>query len=204
MKLLLQDNTVLNLHRRRKGTVKIKYGFIYVTINKISDKKYIGKCVYSRKNSWENYLGSGVYLKRAIKKHGKENFERIIIDEAMSEKELRDIEEYYIDMFDAVGSKEFYNLKTTSIGGDTFTTHPEKERTRKLKSYNSSGERNPMYGRPKSKAMIDAVRKSNSKPIEVDGQVYSSLSEYGKLFDMGVTTVSYRLNSPNYPNYKRI
>lgn len=146
-------------------------------------------------------MGSGVYLKRAIKKHGKDSFRRIIIDEADSEDELRDVEEYYIEMFDAINDKGFYNLKASSIGGDTFTNHPEKERIRVLKSYNSSGKRNPMYGRTKSNAMIQAVKKANSKPIEVDGQVYESITQYGKLFDVGISTVCYRLNSPNYPNY---
>ncbi|WP_426043300.1 hypothetical protein [Bacillus pumilus] len=97
-----------------------------MTVNKKNNMRYVGKCVYTRINSWEKYLGSGVYLKRAIRKYGRDNFYRIIIDEADSEEELREIEEYYIDMFDAVSSKEFYNLKGTSIGGDTFTCHPEK------------------------------------------------------------------------------
>ncbi|MEH7652318.1 hypothetical protein [Bacillus safensis] len=174
-----------------------------MTVNKKNNMRYVGKCVYTRINSWEKYLGSGVYLKRAIRKYGRDNFYRIIIDEADSEEELREIEEYYIDMFDAVSSKEFYNLKGTSIGGDTFTYHPEKERIRKLKSRNSSGSRNPMFGIPKTEAMIEATKKANSKPVEIDGEIYRSSTEYGKLFGIGVTTVLYRLNSPNYPNYKR-
>ena len=44
------------------------YGFIYETTNKINGMKYIGKCIYSRQNDWKEYLGSGTYLKRAIKK----------------------------------------------------------------------------------------------------------------------------------------
>ncbi|MEC1584388.1 hypothetical protein P9D80_03290 [Bacillus spizizenii] len=189
---------------QERGTVEIRYGFIYITVNKKSNKRYVGKCVYGRINSWENYLGSGVYLKRAIRKHGRDNFFRIIIDEADSEEELREIEEYYLEMFDAVNSNDFYNLKDTSIGGDTFTHHPEKERIRKLKSYNASGSRNPMYGVPKTKTNIEATRKANSKPVEIDGKIYRSSTEYGRLFGIGVTTVIYRINSPNYPNYKRI
>ncbi|WP_425411978.1 hypothetical protein [Lysinibacillus contaminans] len=69
------------------------YGFIYETINKINGKKYIGKCIYDRINNWENYLGSGVYLKRAIKKYGKENFEKKIICIAYSDDELNQLEE---------------------------------------------------------------------------------------------------------------
>lgn len=166
--------------------------------------KYIGKCVYGRKNSWEKYLGSGVYLKRAISKYGKENFYKIIIDECDSEEELREVEEYYIEQFDAVKSKEFYNIKATSIGGDTFTDNPNKEHTRKLKSINSSGCRNPMYGKPKTQKMIDSVKKANSKPILIDGIEYPSTMEASRILGIGSTTIQYRMDSKNFPNYIRL
>nr|MDF9460612.1 hypothetical protein [Bacillus pumilus] len=60
-----------------------------------------------------------------------------------------------------------------------------------------------MFGVPKTEAMIEATKKANSKLREIDGEIYRSSTEYGKLFGIGVTTVLYRLNSPNYPNYKR-
>jgi hypothetical protein len=43
---------------------------IYKTTNIINGKYYVGKDI----NNSESYLGSGVLLKRAIKKYGKENF----------------------------------------------------------------------------------------------------------------------------------
>ena len=49
------------------------YGFIYITTNNLDGKKYIGQKSYSMPN-WKRYLGSGIYLKRAIKKYGRENF----------------------------------------------------------------------------------------------------------------------------------
>ena len=54
------------------------YHTIYVTTNKINGKKYIGKHQTSDLN--DNYLGSGILLKQAIKKYGKKKFrERNII-----------------------------------------------------------------------------------------------------------------------------
>lgn len=133
--------------------------------------KYVGKCIYDRKAcSWKTYLGSGVYLKRAIKKYGKENFYKIIIDEADNEDELRDIKEYYIDMFDAVKNKDFYNLKNSSMGGNTYDNDKNSERYKKRiekASKATSGKNNPMYGRPKTKKMIDAVKKANSLKVKV-------------------------------------
>lgn len=181
-----------------------KFGFIYITVNKLNNKKYIGKCQYGRKNNWQNYLGSGVYLKRAIEKYGKENFFRIIIDEANSEEELRDIEEYYIDMFDAVNSKDFYNLSPHSIGGDIFSHHPEKERIRGLRIKQMSGSGNHQYGKEKTAKMIESVRKANSKKIEIDGVVYSSGVEASKALNINTTTICYRLSSDKFKNYRRL
>lgn len=166
--------------------------------------RYIGKCQYSRKNGWEKYLGSGVYLKRAIDKYGRENFYKIIIDEAETEEELRDIEEYYINMFDAVRSNLFYNIKETSIGGDVFTTHPRKEEIRAMRVAQMSGKGNHQYGKPKSQKMIESVKKANSKPIEIDGVRYNSISEASKILGIGATTISYRLSSTGFPTYKRL
>ena len=45
---------------------------IYKTTNLINGKIYIGMS----KNKKENYLGSGIYLKYAIDKYGKENFKK--------------------------------------------------------------------------------------------------------------------------------
>ena len=133
--------------------------------------KYIGKCIYDRKAcSWKTYLGSGLYIQRAIEKYGKESFYKIIIDEADNEDELKDIEEYYIDMFDAVKSKDFYNLKNSSIGGNTYGTDKNSDRYKKRiekASKATSGKNNPMYGRPKTQKMIDAVKKANSLKVKV-------------------------------------
>lgn len=182
----------------------MKYGFIYITINKVNNMKYIGKCVYNRKNDWTKYLGSGVYLKRAISKYGKENFCKIIIDECSSEEELREVEEYYINQFNAVKSKDFYNIKETSIRGDTFTNNPNKEYTRKLKSINAKGKNNPMYGKAKTDKMIESVKKANSRPIEIDGVRYSSTSEASKILGINGTTIGYRLDTKTFPTYIRL
>lgn len=49
---------------------------VYCITNKINGKKYIG----SDSNNNPNYFGSGTYIKKAIKKYGKENFAKTIIN----------------------------------------------------------------------------------------------------------------------------
>ena len=53
--------------------IKEYYGFIYITTCKVNGKKYIGQKKFNR--DWEDYLGSGTILKRAIKLYGKDNFD---------------------------------------------------------------------------------------------------------------------------------
>jgi len=181
----------------------LKYGFVYITINKLTGKKYVGKCVYSRINSWEKYLGSGVYLKRAINKYGKENFYKIIIDECDNEKELREVEEYYILMFDAVNSKDFYNIKLSSIGGDVFTGHPNKEGIRQMRVDQMSGSGNHQYGKPKSQKMINSVKEANSKKCIINSIEYESITEAAKkLGYKSKSGVLYKLKSEKYPDWK--
>jgi group I intron endonuclease len=180
------------------------YGFVYETTNKINGMKYIGKCVYGRKNDWEKYLGSGLYLKRAIKKYGRENFIRTTLEEASSEEELQLLEENYIKRFNAVESPQYYNIKMTSMGGDTYTTNPNREHIRKLKQANMSGERNHQYGKPKTECMINSVKESNRRAVEVDGVFYESQVEACKATGLKPTLLAYRLSSNLYPTYIRL
>lgn len=180
------------------------YGFIYETTNKINGMKYIGKCIYSRQNDWQSYLGSGIYLKRAIIKYGKENFVRVILEEAYSDEELNQLEEQYIERFNAVNSLQYYNIKMTSIGGDVFTYNPRKEMIRQMRKKQMSGDNNHQYGKQKTEKMINSVKKANSRAVRIDGKVYSSQSKAAKILGIKITTLSYRLDSKNWPSYERM
>lgn len=88
-------------------------GLIYCTTNLIDNKKYIGKQWDDNKNY---YLGSGVYLNRAIKKYGRQNFKKEILKDNITDfQELSYWEKYFINLFDAYNSQDYYNL---TFGGD--------------------------------------------------------------------------------------
>ena len=180
------------------------YGFVYETTNKLNGMKYIGKCIYGRQNDWEKYLGSGTYLKRAINKYGKENFVKVILEEAYSDEELNKLEEDYIERFDAVNSTQYYNIKMTSIGGDIFTHNPRKEEIRRMKVQQMSGTGNHQYGKPKTEKMINSVKEANSRAVNIDGVEYKSQSAAAKEIGIAVSVVGYRLDSDAFPNYKRL
>ncbi|MGJ3195086.1 GIY-YIG nuclease family protein [Peribacillus frigoritolerans] len=91
-----------------------KYGYIYITTNKINGVQYIGK--HSRFDI--NYIGSGTQLKLAIKEFGKENFKTEVIAYAFSNEHLNELERSYIKIFNAVKDSNFYNL---AHGGERHT-----------------------------------------------------------------------------------
>ena len=93
------------------------YGFIYITTNNINGKKYIGQKNYDKKGKWKKYLGSGIYLNKAISKYGKENFSREIIDYGKTREELNEKERYWIAYFNACHSDNFYNIARGGDGG---------------------------------------------------------------------------------------
>lgn len=91
--------------------------FVYMTTCLITGKKYIGK--YEGKET-DKYLGSGKLLRRAIKKYGESNFQRIILERYQTVTETRSGEIHWIAKFNAVESDEFYNIAEGGEGGNTF------------------------------------------------------------------------------------
>lgn len=93
---------------------------IYITTNIKNGKKYLGK---DTKND-PNYLGSGVILKLAIKKYGKENFKKEIVEVCQDQNELKLREKYWLDFYDAGNNKMFYNWHNHSTGSPKGKKHP--------------------------------------------------------------------------------
>jgi len=87
---------------------------IYLVTNLINNKKYIGmdssNCPY--------YLGSGLYIKKAIKKYGRVNFKKEILQVCSSKEELIKAEKYWISFFNADKDRKFYNIREGGQGGD--------------------------------------------------------------------------------------
>jgi group I intron endonuclease len=84
---------------------------IYITKNLINGKKYIGKDSHNDLK----YLGSGALLIEDVKKYSKENFKKEIL-EYCTKDNLGEREEYWINFFNAVKSKNFYNIRSKTSG----------------------------------------------------------------------------------------
>lgn len=89
------------------------YFFIYKTINLINNKYYIG--AHKTKNLDDNYLGSGIALRRAIIKYGKSNFKRHILFMCKSENDMYLLEKSIITK-DLIENVECYNMTRGGIG----------------------------------------------------------------------------------------
>jgi len=85
---------------------------IYKTTNKLNGKSYIGKDAQNN----PNYLGSGIDLKSAMKKYGKENFEKTILEECFTKEQLWKREEYWLNKFDVKNNPNFYNRTNKAFG----------------------------------------------------------------------------------------
>jgi group I intron endonuclease len=96
---------------------------IYETINKINGKRYIGK----DKHNDPSYLGSGTLLNKAIKKYGKDNFIKTILEYCNSEEHMAECERHWIKLTNAQTSKLYYNIGEGGIGGDNISHNPKKD-----------------------------------------------------------------------------
>lgn len=87
---------------------------IYKTVNVLNGKFYIGQ---DSKNNPE-YLGSGTLLKRAIEKHGRNNFIKETLEICSTQEELNEREKYWIK--ETKAQEIGYNIAEGGTGGNTY------------------------------------------------------------------------------------
>lgn len=97
-------------------------GVIYKITNLINNKIYIGQTLVTEPQRWQNHIWHAynnpdndcVYLCNAIKKYGRENFKREILEEVNDSNELNKKEIYYIKLYNSTNPDIGYNI---SMGG---------------------------------------------------------------------------------------
>lgn len=96
---------------------------IYVHVNKINGKVYIGQTCQDIKRRFGTngmYYKNSVYFYKAIQKYGWDNFKHIVLIERLTQQESNILEEYLICKYQSNNSKFGYNLKS---GGLNNTQH---------------------------------------------------------------------------------
>jgi len=111
----------------------MKYYTIYQTTNLINNKIYIGLHITEDIN--DKYLGSGIFLKKAIKKYGKENFKKEVLfvfdnQKDMIKKEIEIVNEKFILREDT------YNMTKGGYGLSTLSETKRLETIEKIRKSN--------------------------------------------------------------------
>lgn len=132
---------------------KICQGWIYCVVNKINGKKYIGQTIDYETRKRHHFLRNSTcsYLKRAMEKYGKENFEMLpiltitAINREVCTDVLKKMEVYYIKKYDTFNSKKGYNL-TAGEGSSYIRTDEIKRKiSESLKGHHPSEETREKY-----------------------------------------------------------
>jgi group I intron endonuclease len=150
--------------------------FVYLTTNLVNGKQYIGSHYTNNLN--DNYLGSGKALHLAIRKYGRNNFKREILQECESIEEARRLEEHYIHTLNTL-SPNGYNISEiggSGITGKSWGVHSEitkqkirksvtetlnKPEVRQKISEAISGEKNGFYNKQHSEETKRKIREKN-------------------------------------------
>jgi group I intron endonuclease len=128
---------------------------VYCITNKINGKKYIG----SDSNNNPKYYGSGTYIKKAIKKYGKENFVKETLCEVDNIELMKELEEYWIECFNAYNNPLFYNATKYAAGISKF---PDEK---KINVINANKGNKYHLGFTQSEYQKEQTRKANTGKI---------------------------------------
>jgi group I intron endonuclease len=137
----------------------IKQHYIYETKNNLNDKIYVG---YHYGTSGDSYLGSGKMVLVAIKKYGKENFSKRIL-EYIDEEQWNEREVFWIANLSATDKNIGYNILPGGNKGPTL-----------------SGEQNGMYGKTHSEEAMNIIRQANFRYYETHPEARERISKQHK------------------------
>lgn len=141
-------------------------GYIYLTENQINHRWYIGQHHWEKPGIDTSYYGSGIAIKEAIDKYGKENFTCIPIDWAYSKEELDEKEVWWISYFRTLSPYEGYNIAnggyacSWSDGNYPMSGKHHSEETKKKMSEQRRGENHPRYGKHLSEEHKNKLREA--------------------------------------------
>ena len=150
---------------------------VYLIINNINNKRYIGIHKEKPNESLRAYLGSGTAIKKAIKKYGVENFTKIILARFDNREETMAMEEQLVTE-DIVESTEYYNRMTG--GGSGIPSKETLEKKSESMKGKYVGENHPNYGKPISKeqkAKQSAAAKGKNNSQAKPANIYDSKTD---------------------------
>ena len=104
--------------------MKKKHYLVYKTTCLLNGKIYIGQ--HQTYDIDDGYLGSGILIRRAIEKYGKENFKREILFECSTREEMNAKEAELVNE-EFLKRNDVYNLKQGGEGGWDFINEARRD-----------------------------------------------------------------------------
>lgn len=115
-----------------------KFG-VYMILNILNDKKYIGSTTVSFKKRWWSHKASlrhnkhkNVYLQNSWNKYGEDNFKFIILDIIDDKNLVLQQEQQWIEKYNF---SRLYNINENATGGNQFSEETIKKRTETITKY---------------------------------------------------------------------
>lgn len=105
--------------------------YIYLIVNKVNGKTYVGQRKSSKQCYLDSYMGSGKHLKAAKAKYGIENFEKFLIQYCYSKEETDKAERFWIAEYRRRGKAE-YNIADGGQGYSNKGRHCSEEHRKKI------------------------------------------------------------------------
>lgn len=110
-----------------------RYGIVYVALNSITGKCYVGQTVQPLTRRWYDHivtskLGVKWPLANAIRKYGSHAFQVFEVVEAQSKQELDELEKFFIALLDTSNWAFGYNATKGGTGGKQSAESIEKLR----------------------------------------------------------------------------
>lgn len=169
--------------------------FIYMHKNKINNKIYIGITgELSPEIRWQKGYSHNKHFSSAIKKYGWDNFQHIILFQKLNKFQAEEKEKELIEFYNSDNPNYGYNL--TSGGGLGVCKH--NDYSKRLMSINTSGEKNPMFGKHHSEETKNKIRKklqshprTSKKILCVElNQIFNSLREAERITGINHSNIS--------------
>ena len=194
---------------------------IYKITNTLNNKIYIG--AHSTEDINDSYMGSGDLIKAAQRKYGMEYFTKEILHVLHSSEEMYEKEKEIVDL-DFIKRHDTYNISLGGKGGLKISNIKNPYTLKRIENYQNyinERERKKAESNRKRSETIKSMYKGSafdrtglklseahkakiSRPVSVDGVIYSSGTEAANALGLSRSGFDYILKSDKFPEWKLV
>lgn len=138
----------------------MKYIYNYLTTNVINKKQYVGVHCGELDDS---YLGSGLVMNNAIKKYGRQNFIKEILEICDNIEQGHINEAKYINEYNTLVPHGYNVSPSGGIGAKNISWGKHTDETKLKISEKNKGTNNAMYGKPPTNKGVPMTEEQKQK-----------------------------------------